>query len=187
MPDCTVEEVKPFLKKFTGETKKFYCKGEEHTFTISLGFAEYPVLADDRSQLMRCADMALYEVKMRGKNGCMAYREGERIKSRAKLGFAVKDIIDNMPGAFIVYRADKENDEILLANNELLRLTGCKNMDELLAYTGKSFCNLIRPDEQESCQKSIWSQINGGHSNDYIFFHMKKQTAHIFQCSIMTG
>ena len=174
MPDCTIAEVKPFLKKFTEETRKFYCKGEEHAFTISLGFAEYPVLADDRSQLMRCADIALYKVKMRGKNGCMAYREGEHVKSRAKLGFAVKDIINNLPGAFIVYRADKENDEILLANSELLRLTGCKNMDELLAYTGKSFCNLIRPDEQESCQKSIWSQINGGHSNDYIFFHMRK-------------
>ena len=174
MPDCTVVEVKPFLKKFTEETRKFYCKGEAHTFTISLGFAEYPVLADDHSQLMRCADIALYKVKMRGKNGCMAYREGEHVKSRAKLGFAVKDIINNLPGAFIVYRADKENDEILLANSELLRLTGCKNMDELLAYTGKSFCNLIRPDEQESCQKSIWSQINGGHSNDYIFFHMRK-------------
>lgn len=174
MPDCTVVEVKPFLKKFTEETRNFYCKGEAHTFTISLGFAEYPVLADDRSQLMHCADKALYEVKMRGKNGCMAYREGEQVKSRAKLGFVIKDIIDNLPGAFIVYRADKENDEILLANSELLRLTGCKNMDELLAYTGKSFCNLIRPDEQESCQKSIWSQINGGHSNDYIFFHMQK-------------
>ena len=174
MPDCTVVEVKPFLKKFTEETRNFYCKGEAHTFTISLGFAEYPVLADDRSQLMRCADIALYKVKMRGKNGCMAYREGEQVKSRAKLGFAMKDIINNLPGAFIVYRADKENDEILLANSELLRLTGCKNMDELLAYTGKSFCNLIRPDEQESCQKSIWSQINGGHSNDYIFFHMRK-------------
>ena len=174
MPDCTVVEVKPFLKKFTEETRNFYCKGEAHTFTISLGFAEYPVLADDRSQLMHCADKALYEVKMRGKNGCMAYREGEQVKSRAKLGFVMKDIIDNLPEAFIVYRADKENDEILLANSELLRLTGCKNMDELLAYTGKSFCNLIRPDEQESCQKSIWSQINGGHSNDYIFFHMQK-------------
>lgn len=108
MPDCTVAEVKPFLKKFTEETKKFYCKGEAHTFTISLGFAEYPVLADDRSQLMRCADMALYGVKMHGKNGCMAYRKGEQVESRAKLGFAVKDIIDNLPGAFIVYRADKE-------------------------------------------------------------------------------
>ena len=174
MPDCTAVEVKPFLKKFTEETRNFYCKGEAHTFTISLGYAEYPVLADECSKLMRCADMALYAVKMRGKNGCMAYREGEQVKSRAKLGFAMKDIIDNLPGAFIVYRADKENDEILLANSELLRLTGCKNMDELLAYTGKSFCNLIRPDEQESCQKSIWSQINGGHSNDYIFFHMQK-------------
>lgn len=174
MPDCTAVEVKPFLKKFTEETRNFYCKGEAHTFTISLGFAEYPVLADECSKLMRCADMALYAVKMRGKNGCMAYREGEQVKSRAKLGFAVKDIINNLPGAFIVYRADKENDEILLANSELLRLTGCKNMDELLAYTGKRFCNLIRPDEQESCQKSIWSQINGGHSNDYIFFHMRK-------------
>ena len=174
MPDCTAVEVKPFLKKFTEETRNFYCKGEAHTFSISLGFAEYPVLADECSKLMRCADMALYAVKMRGKNGCMAYREGEQVKSRAKLGFAMKDIINNLPGAFIVYRADKENDEILLANSELLRLTGCKNMDELLAYTGKSFCNLIRPDEQESCQKSIWSQINGGHSNDYIFFHMRK-------------
>ena len=174
MPDCTVVEVKPFLKKFTEETRNFYCKGEAHTFTISLGFAEYPVLADECSKLMRCADMALYAVKMRGKNGCIAYREGEQVKSRAKLGFAMKDIINNLPGAFIVYRADKENDEILLANSELLRLTGCKNMDELLAYTGKSFCNLIRPDEQESCQKSIWSQIDGGHSNDYIFFHMRK-------------
>ena len=65
-------EVKPFLKKFTEETRKFYCKGEERACTISLGFAEYPVLADDRSQLTRCADMALYEVKMSGKNGCMA-------------------------------------------------------------------------------------------------------------------
>ncbi len=174
MPDCTAVEVKPFLKKFTEETRNFYCKGEAHTFTISLGYAEYPVLADECSKLMRCADMALYAVKMRGKNGCMAYREGEQVKSRAKLGFAMKDIINNLPGAFIVYRADKENDEILLANSELLRLTGCKNMDELLAYTGKSFCNLIRPDEQENCQKSIWSQINGGHSNDYIFFHMRK-------------
>ena len=123
---------------------------------------------------MRCADAALYEVKIDGKNGCLQYREGIGLEIRKQLGFALKDVSENLPGAFIIYKADKENDEILLANSELLRLTGCKNMDELLAYTGKSFCNLIRPDEQESCQKSIWSQINGGHSNDYIFFHMQK-------------
>ena len=174
MPDCTVVEVKPFLKKFTEETRKFYCKGEAHTFSISMGFAEYPVLADDRSQLMRCADMALYGVKMHGKNGCMAYRKGEQVKSRAKLGFAVKDIIDNLPGAFIVYRADKENDEILFANHEMIRLTGCRSMAELQEYTKGSFRNLIEEEEREQVEESIWQQIGEGHSNDYVHFHLKK-------------
>lgn len=32
-------------------------------------------------------------------------------------------------------------------------------MDELLAYTGKSFCNLIRPDEQENCQKAYGRRL----------------------------
>ena len=27
---------------------------------------------------------------------------------------------------------------------------------------------------RKAVKKSIWSQINGGHSNDYIFFHMRK-------------
>lgn len=136
---------------------------------------------------MRCADKALYDVKMRGKNGCMAYSEGEQVKSRAKLGFVIKDIIDNLPGAFIVYRADKENDEILLANSEMLRLTGCKNMDELLAYTGKSFCNLIRPDEQESCQKAYGRRLTEDTQMIIFSFICKKQMAHIFQCSTMAG
>jgi len=29
----------------------------------------------------------------------MAYREGDQVKSRAKFGFAMKDIINNLPGA----------------------------------------------------------------------------------------
>ena len=36
MPDCTVVEVKPFLKKFTEETRKFYCKGEVKVKRIHL-------------------------------------------------------------------------------------------------------------------------------------------------------
>ena len=35
------------------------------------------------------------------------------LKSRKQLGFALKDVSENLPGAFIIYKADKENDEIL--------------------------------------------------------------------------
>lgn len=63
---------------------------------------------------MRCADAALYEVKLHGKNGCMAYREGLQSGVRKQLGFALKDISEHLPGAFIIYRADKENDELFM-------------------------------------------------------------------------
>lgn len=174
LPDCSYEDAKELMQQFTKYPKTFSYKNEEHTFSISLGYAEYPVCASDRAQLIRCADVALYEVKLRGKNGCMAYRDGHQMEIRKQLGFALKDISENLPGAFIIYKADKTDDEIFFANHELIRLTGCKSMKEMLAYTKSSFRNLIREDEQEKIEKSIWEQIEDGHSNDYIHFHMRK-------------
>ena len=48
----------------------------------------------------------------------MAYREGLRSGVRKQLGFAFKDISEHLPGAFIIYRADKDDDELLYANQE---------------------------------------------------------------------
>ena len=117
---------------------------------------------------MRCADTALYEVKLRGKNGCMAYKNGLRKDIRTQLGFALKDVSENLPGAFIIYKADKNDDEILFANREFIRFAGCKNMDELLVYTKRSFRNIIRVDEREAVIADIWKQIDEGHTNGHI-------------------
>ena len=38
--------------------------------------------ASNRSQLMRYADAALYEIKLHGKDGCMAYKEGLELRAR---------------------------------------------------------------------------------------------------------
>ena len=73
----------------------------------------------------------------------MAYKEGLQSGVRKQLGFALKDITEHLPGAFIIYRADKEEDELLYANHEFLHMTGYKNMDELFTRTKKSFRNLI--------------------------------------------
>ena len=63
------------LQQFTKLSKTFSYQGKEHAFYISLGYAEYPTFAASPSQLMRCADAALYEIKLAWKNGCMAYRK----------------------------------------------------------------------------------------------------------------
>ena len=104
----------------------------------------------------------------------MAYREGLELMARKQLGFAFRDISEHLPGAFIIYKADKSDDEILFANREFIRFAGCKNMDELLEYTKRSFRNLIREDERETVEADIWKQIDEGHTNDYTHFHMKK-------------
>ena len=174
LPNHTYKEAGELLLQFTKLPKTFSCKGKEYPFFISLGYAEYPTFASSRSQLMRCADAALYEIKLHGKNGCMAYREGLRSGVRKQLGFAFKDISEHLPGAFIIYRADKDDDELLYANHEFLQMTGYKNIDELFSLTRKSFHNLIREDEQQQIETSIWKQIDASNNNDYIHFHLRK-------------
>ena len=174
LPDHTYKEAGELLLQFTKLPKTFSCKGKEYPFFISLGYAEYPTFASSRSQLMRCADAALYEIKLHGKNGCMAYREGLRSGVRKQLGFAFKDISEHLPGAFIIYRADKDDDELLYANHEFLQMTGYKTIDKLFSLTNKSFHNLIHEDEQQQIETSIWKQIDAGNNNDYIHFHLRK-------------
>ena len=174
LPNCTFAEADIQLQKFTKLPKSFSYHGKEHVFYISLGYAEYPTFASNHLQLMHCADAALYEIKLHGKNGCMAYREDLRSGARKQLGFAFKDIAEHLPGAFIIYRADKEDDELFFANDEFLHMSGYKDIDELFRLTKKSFRNLIREDEQQQIESSIWEQIDAGNENDYIHFHLRK-------------
>lgn len=172
----TCESLRDKLKEFTKSEKKFYHKGEMYSFTISLGYAEYPYHAKSREGLMRCADAALYEVKLKSKQGCLAYTTGFQ-QIRKQLGFGFKDISENLPGAFLIYRADQADDELLFANQEMLHLSGCNNIDELFAYTKKRFRNLINEPEQKSVEESIWKQINanGGQENDYVEFSLVRK------------
>lgn len=175
LPNCTMEEIKEALIEFTKTPKTFSYKGQTYSFCISLGYAEYPNNAIERSQLMRCADTALYEVKLHGKNGCMAYKEGLQSGVRKQLGFVLNDISENLPGAFIIYRADKEDDEIFYANKEFLDMAGYENLDAFFNGTKKSFRNLIREDQQKAVETSIWNQIESGSKNDYIHYQLRRQ------------
>lgn len=174
LKNYSYEDVKEKLQQFTMAPKTFSYKGKKYPFYISLGYSEYPTFASNRSQLMRCADAALYEIKLHGKNGCMAYREGLELGARKQLGFAFRDISEHLPAAFIIYRADKEDDELFYANQEFLHMTGYKDMEELFRLTKKSFSNLIREDEKKKIEASIWKQIDNGNGNDYIHFHLRR-------------
>ena len=122
-------------------------------------------------------DMALYAVKLHGKNNCSPYRGAYKMQHRSQLGFALQDVSKNLPGAFLIYIADPENDNILFANRELIEFAGCRDFDDFLDYTDNRFRNLVHPDERDSVETSIWKQIDAKTSgnNDYVRFHFAKK------------
>lgn len=175
--DTTEEEARKKIEHFTIQPRHITYNGEEHPFYISLGYAEYPKDCEDVLKLIRCADMALYAVKLHGKHNCSRYRGDYKIQHRSQLGFALQDVSKNLPGAFLIYIADPENDDILFANHELIELAGCRDFDDFLDYTDRRFRNLIHPDERDSVETSIWEQIDAktNGNNDYVRFHFAKK------------
>ena len=159
LPGETLTSVAEKLRAFCTMPKTFACEDQLHAFTISMGYVEYPTQASTHVLLMRYADAALYEVKLHGKNGCKAYEDGFNA-IRTQLGFRLNDISTNLPSAFIIYRADPTDDELLYANREMLRLTGCDDIQAFFDYTKRSFRNLVAPSEQDSVQTSVWAQVN---------------------------
>ena len=173
----TEAEAKEKIERFTQQSRHVTSNGEEHPFYISVGYAEFPKDCDDISKLIRCADIALYAVKLHGKHNCSAYQRGYEEQHRSQLGFALQDVSKNLPGAFLIYTADPQKDDILFANQELIEFAGCRDFDDFLDYTNHRFRNLIRPDEQDAVEASIWKQINAKVSgnNDYVKFHFAKK------------
>lgn len=174
--DCNEEEAKSLIESFTMKKRTFQHKGKEYKYSISLGYVEYPTYAHKGSELLRYADIALYEVKLRGKHGCLPYRASYRVSDskRSQLGFKLNDISNNLPGAFFIYKADKSDEQILYANNEMLRLAGCDDLDDFFEFSGKHFNGLVHPDDFKDVEKRIWEQIsiNDNKVNDYVRYRM---------------
>lgn len=163
------------VSDFASMPHSFVWDGKTYSYGVSVGYADYPANAKNQAELIGKADIALYEAKLHGKRSYRGYNESFNIDSnnRKRLGFALSDVSDNLPGAFLIYKADPNDDRILFANDELVKFAGCSNLDDFLGFCDGRFGKLIRPDEQAEVENSIWKQINAHSdgSNDYVQFH----------------
>lgn len=127
----------------------------------AMGYAIFAAdQADGKSPLdvLRDADTALYTVKLRGKNGCCRYAQGMAATRRVQMGFSLRDVVFNLPASILIY--DAESEEILFANQELISLFECDDLDDFLAYTKRRFRGIVHPDDYEQVDTSIWQQVS---------------------------
>ncbi len=92
----------------------------------------------------------------------------------SSLSFAheIKKFMDEIPGGFLIYRAQGEG-EILYANKTVLHIFNCDTMDEFRVLTGNTFRGLVYGEDRESVEASIREQIVHSHFDlDYVEYRI---------------
>lgn len=88
------------------------------------------------------------------------------------LALYLKKFIDGIPGGFFIYRADGD-EEIIYANEAVLRMFCCDTMEEFRTLTGNSFRGIVHPDDLEAIEESIQKQIaNSKYDLDYVEYRI---------------
>jgi PAS domain S-box-containing protein len=76
--------------------------------------------------------------------------------------------MDEMPGGFLIYHADG-NEDIIYANKALLRIFRCDTLNEFKELTGNSFKGIVHPYDLDTVEKSIKKQIaDSQYDLDYV-------------------
>ena len=84
----------------------------------------------------------------------------------------VRQLTERMPGGFFIYRAHG-GEELLYANEALLRMFGCDDAAQFRDLTGNSFRGMVHPEDLEAVEESIWEQIAANsYDLDYVEYRI---------------
>ena len=88
----------------------------------------------------------------------------------------VEEIGRHMPGGFFIYRAEGDED-ILYANEEVLEIFGCDDLDQFRNLTGYTFRGMVYPEDYDAIRQSIEVQIgeNSEDSRDYVEYRIVRR------------
>lgn len=177
------EESERLIREAVGKDQTFFFENKKYSYTISAGYVDYPGQTDDLKKLINYADEALYSAKLAGKHRCVRFDSSMADIKRTQLGFSFKTLAEGIPGAFMIYCAQGRED-ILFANNDLINMMGCRDLDEFISLTGGSFRGFVHPDDLDLVETSIWQQMlerrdDPFHRDDYVEYRVKKKDGSI--------
>lgn len=105
---------------------------------------------------------------------CAASVENSQEKHQSDLAKAIIQFMDEMPGGFLIYYADR-GEEIVYANRSLLRIFNCDTMEQFRRHTQNSFRGLVHPDDLDEVEDSIQEQIAASQYDlDYVEYRIRR-------------
>lgn len=93
--------------------------------------------------------------------------------------YGIIRFMDEMPGGFLIYHADQE-EQIIYANKALLRICQCNTLDEFRQFTGNSFQGFVHPDDLATVEQSIQQQVSDSQYDlDYVEYRIRRRDGQI--------
>ena len=100
---------------------------------------------------------------------------GEHFELNAQTMHIVEEIGRHMPGGFFIYRAEQPED-LLYANQAVIDMYGCDDLDDFKRLTGFTFKGMLHPDDYCSISESIAEQVRGSEDkNDYVEYRIVRK------------
>ena len=102
----------------------------------------------------------------------VSHGEGDFTDEQKEAANKFKKFIDHLPGGFLIYRADS-NEQIIYANMALVKMFECDTIKQFVKLTGNSFKGVVYSEDYEHVEKSITEQI-ASHSDklDYVEYRI---------------
>ena len=87
----------------------------------------------------------------------------------------VEEIGRHMPGGFFIYKA-AQPEELLYANQAVVDIYGCDDLDDFKQLTGFTFKGMLHPDDYHLIAESIVEQVRGNEDkNDYVEYRIVRK------------
>ena len=172
------EKVDSILNDFTDDSKTVEYHDQKIVYSMSIGYAMFPEGGSEYNQLYQNADMALYDVKMHGRNSFRSYRPDMADINRTNLGFNKNSILEEMPGGFLVYRNNSKLD-IVYANQRLISIYECETMEQFLELTRNSFKGCVYDEDWEKVQDNIGRQTQSDGEYDHMQYRAVTRSGRI--------
>ena len=84
-----------------------------------------------------------------------------------------------LPGGFFIY-ANNEEETILFAEENIIRLYECDSFEDFLSFTGRSFRGMVHPDDLSKIENEIQAQTMFGEKrHDYVRYQIRTKQGKI--------
>ena len=91
----------------------------------------------------------------------------------------IEQITTGMPGGFFIYRAGGD-EQLIYANQALIRIFGCADLEDFRRHTGYTFRGLVLPEDWDRISASIRTQIRDRQDGlDYVEYRVRRKDGEI--------